>query len=250
MTDHDTLENAVAAWVLGATEPEESAQVAAHVETCPTCRDLAARVSRAVEELPLAVEEVAPPPGLRERILAAAAAEPVPEVAPESASPTGLADIVPLRPRREVSGRAAAWGRWQGTAVAALAIAVVGLGAWNVSLSRQLSDGQTRVVALHGTGAMAAAQGNVTYYPRNQFAFVDFSAMPPTSPGKVYELWLLPRDGAPIAAGTFQPDAAGQATLVVHRSMDGMKGMAVTVESGPGGAAAPTGPPGLTASLA
>lgn len=241
MIDHEALENSVAAWVLGATDPEESARIASHVDGCPVCRELAGRVARAVEELPLAVEDVAPPPRLRERILAAAA-QPAPAEEPER-------KIIPLRPRREAR-RPPAWIRWQGAAVAALAVAVVGLGSWNVSLSQQVAQAQPKAFQMHGTGAMVGAQAGITYYPRDHFAFVDFSSMPATGRDKVYQLWLIPASGAPVAAGTFQPDASGQASLVVHRSMAGMKVMAVTVENGPSGATAPTQQPQLAANLA
>jgi anti-sigma factor RsiW len=74
MSDHEELESNVAAWVLGALDPEEAAVVQAHVEGCASCRETAARLQRAVTALPLVVEEVAPPSRLRERVLAAAAA--------------------------------------------------------------------------------------------------------------------------------------------------------------------------------
>src|SRR5437899_11326870 len=70
----DELESSVAAWVLGALEPEEAAAIGSHVEACPICRGVASRLRRVVGALPLAVEGVAPPARLRGGVPAAAAA--------------------------------------------------------------------------------------------------------------------------------------------------------------------------------
>src|SRR5689334_21811693 len=80
-SEHQLLEDAVAAYQLGAGEPGEKETVRAHLAACASCRQLAARLSRAVGAMPLAVEEVVPPARLRERILAAAAGEPRPAAA-------------------------------------------------------------------------------------------------------------------------------------------------------------------------
>jgi anti-sigma-K factor RskA len=61
---------------------------------------------------------------------------------------------------------------------------------------------------------------------------------------KTYELWILPANGgAPIPAGTFQPDARGNASLVLPQIPTGVeaKGFAVTIEP-QGGSATPTMP--------
>ncbi|HEX2679719.1 MAG TPA: zf-HC2 domain-containing protein, partial [Candidatus Dormibacteraeota bacterium] len=82
MSDHEELESAIAAWVLGALDPDEAEALRTHVEGCATCTEVAARLRRVVGVLPLAVEEVAPPPRLRERVLDAAAAAREPKVVP------------------------------------------------------------------------------------------------------------------------------------------------------------------------
>ena len=74
MSDHEELEGTVAAWVLGALDPEEEEAIRLHVEGCPSCRQTVARLGRAAAALPLEVEEISPPPRLRERVLVAAAA--------------------------------------------------------------------------------------------------------------------------------------------------------------------------------
>jgi anti-sigma-K factor RskA len=75
MSEHEEIENAIAAWVLGATDPDEAEKVATHVEGCATCRATVARLRGVIDAIPLAVEEAEPTPQLRQRILAAASAE-------------------------------------------------------------------------------------------------------------------------------------------------------------------------------
>ena len=74
--DHEELENSVAAYVLGATEPGETESIQHHLQGCPSCREMAERLRRAVDMLPLATEIVAPPARLKASILAAANASP------------------------------------------------------------------------------------------------------------------------------------------------------------------------------
>ena len=85
MSDHEGLESNVAAWVLGALDRGEAEEVQAHVEGCASCRETVARLQRAVGAMPLAVDEVAAPARLRERVLAAAAASSGPTGAPSRA---------------------------------------------------------------------------------------------------------------------------------------------------------------------
>ena len=56
MSDHEELESSVAAWVLGALEPDEAASIRVHVEGCATCQQTVARLRRAAAALPLEVE--------------------------------------------------------------------------------------------------------------------------------------------------------------------------------------------------
>lgn len=61
---------------------------------------------------------------------------------------------------------------------------------------------------------------------------------------KVYELWLLPANGAaPVPAGTFRPDSAGNATLITSHFEQRVAatGFAITIENA-GGSTTPTMP--------
>jgi anti-sigma-K factor RskA len=41
------------------------------------------------------------------------------------------------------------------------------------------------------------------------------SNLPAPAPGRTYQLWLVPATGSPISAGTFDPDARGDASVVL-----------------------------------
>jgi anti-sigma factor RsiW len=243
MADHGQMEDAVAAYVLDASGDEaERARVRAHIATCPTCRALVARLSQAVDALPLSTEEVRPPDGLRARILAAAAAAPQ----GQEPAPAPLR-IVPLPDR----GRPGAGGRrWRlpvyGGAAAAVAVALVALAAWNIALNGQLNAPLARSSVV-GTGNMAGASGTVTASRRQ--AVLTLTGMPQLPPGEVYEVWLIDGSGRAAPAGVFRPTPAGTAHVGIDQPLNDARVIAVTEESGPEGTAAPTKKPELAGQL-
>lgn len=235
--DHDRMEDLVAAYALGACADEERGQVEAHVASCASCRALLRRLSRTVVSLPLAVDQVRPPERLRARILAAAAASQAQE--PEAEDPTILAfPVRPERPRR----RRRLPLHW--VAVAVLAVALAGLGAWNVVLNQALNAPPARY-AMVGTGSLAGASGTVTEYPRQDVALVALTGMPQPPDGTVYQLWLVDGSGRASSAGTFTPSADGTARVGIDRPLAGVRTVAITREDGPAGARAPTTKPEL-----
>ena len=246
MSDHPELENSVAAFVLGSGEEEEVAAVRAHLAGCAECRELASRLQRAADALPLATDLVEPPARLLSRILAAAAASP----RPHSQPPTRTR-IVPLGPSRTPGwARARRWRlRFPTAAVAALGLAVLALGAWNLHLEDQLNHQQAAAqvasTTLVGSGPLTGVRATVLDFRGQSVALLTFSRMPAPAPGKVYEVWLIPGSGAPVGVAVFQPDPDGGKTIVVTRDIQNYKVIAVTVEQGPSGASAPTQSPSL-----
>ena len=65
----------------------------------------------------------------------------------------------------------------------------------------------------------------------------------PVPAGKAYELWVIPVNGAPIAAGTFTPNAEGFASVVLPSLPGGVaaKAFGVTIENA-AGSPVPTSP--------
>lgn len=237
---HDELEAMVAPWVLGALDDGEAEQVRVHVEGCAECREIAARLRRVSGVLPFTVDEVTPPARLRERVLAAAKASPR-EVAPTA---------TPVRrppPRRIHTPRMPAFA----LAAVALVALLIGVLIGDVTLhSQQPGPQQVARFTLTGHGGMSAASASVVDFKADGVALVNFRGLPAPGADRVYEIWLVPAKGDPVAAGVFVPDSRGAGVAVVDRSLSGYSVMAVTNEPAPDGSPAPTQQPELYGSVA
>ena len=102
---------------------------------------------------------------------------------------------------------------------------------------------------MSGTGPLAGASATVTAYQPRDVALVSFTGLPQPAPGRIYEMWLIDASGHARPAGVFTPDPSGHATLQVGHTIRDARGMAVTQESGPAGAQAPTQKPQLAGPL-
>lgn len=111
-------------------------------------------------------------------------------------------------------------------------------------------------VAMHATPAVKPATAvkgappvvppeALAAYLANKGALVFIAThLEPVPAGKTYELWLLPANGQnPMPAGTFKPDAQGNASIVMPHLPAGVpaKGFGVTIEND-GGSQTPTLP--------
>jgi hypothetical protein len=131
----------------------------------------------------------------------------------------------------------------------------VGVGLGHVPLPFQFpgqGQGTSPVAArypLHGTGDMAGVTADAMVFRRDGLTVVDFRNLPQPAAGQVYELWLLTGDGTAQPAGVFVPDTGGSRVVLLTKDLRGTKGLAVTMEHGPGGAAAPSEAPRLSGRL-
>jgi anti-sigma-K factor RskA len=170
--DHGEWDALAVGWALSALEPHDEARFAVHLPTCQRCTATVRETLRTVSDMAYAVPDEAPPAGLKQRIMQAAAAEPRDQA---GSSPTGRLRIddppppaldsarrlpeppaelpeprthrhaardddrvVPLEPRRR---------RWASRLAAAAAVVLIAaLGAWNYQL-RSDNDGLRTVVA-------------------------------------------------------------------------------------------------------
>ncbi|MGM1060059.1 anti-sigma factor domain-containing protein [Saccharothrix sp. Mg75] len=122
-----------------ALEPDEEAQLYAHLPTCERCRQTVRATEEVTAALGSSVRQYDPPDRLRARLMAAVdetpqehVRRPAPEPAPE---PAPLAAPIPLEPRRR---RAGGWGR-RALVAAAVVVAVAGIGVAGVRIN-QLGD--------------------------------------------------------------------------------------------------------------
>ncbi|HEV2414181.1 MAG TPA: anti-sigma factor [Candidatus Dormibacteraeota bacterium] len=241
--EHDEIESSVAAFVLGALDGDEAEIVRLHLEGCDSCRALARRLSRAVDALPLAVGEVAPPAGLRQQILDAAASSRAP------ASPTLPKRTKVLKLPRRRPGRPRLLAGFGGMAAAAALVAFALGAGLGLGIGRSLvpapAPEPVAQYSMTGSGAMAGAAGHVYVLRQEGLTLIQFTGLAQPADGKIYELWLIPNQGQPVPAGVFTPDPEGGHVAVLARTLNGLKALAVTEEAGPSGVSAPTQQPQL-----
>jgi hypothetical protein len=114
-------------------------------------------------------------------------------------------------------------------------------------LLETITDASARQVTLSratGSPVPAVPQGRVTYVASKGALIFLATNLEPIEPFKTYELWLIPADGRdPIPAGTFRPDARGNASVILPPLPKGInaKAFGVTVEDD-GGSQIPTMP--------
>ena len=107
-----------------------------------------------------------------------------------------------------------------------------------------LTDRSAMRVTLTRSKEAPVPVGRASYLPDKGSLIFIASDMAPLGPYKTYELWLIPADGRdPIAAGTFRPDAQGNASVIMPELPKGVaaKAFGITVED-EGGSQTPTMP--------
>lgn len=228
---HDEALDLAASFVLGALRDDEMAAVRAHLASCPESHDEFVALAGVVPVLQAAVQPVAPPPALKDRIMAAAAADletrrqeaqraaAAPEAPAAVPAPAGAGTARPsLFPRdRRQFGLSWALG-----IAAVLAIAL--LGAWNLSLQTQLTNAQAYERQVAGVLDAAARQDALTAVMRSDAAdgpaglaavtsdgvmLIAMRDLAPTTGTEVYEAWVIAGEQAPVPLGAFQVDSTG-----------------------------------------
>jgi hypothetical protein len=235
------------AWVLGALPDDERERFAAHLTGCEICRREVAELQIVADTLPLAAPQLAPPPELKERIMAAVRAE---AAVLEAAGPQ--ADVVPAaapeaRPPRKRAKRERRWFRMPllhlrpiPAAVAATVLLALGVGG-GVLLSSGGSSGRTvqaKVVAAPGARASLTVAGDR--------ATLSVKHFPPPPPGRIYQVWLKRPGRPPDPTTALFRVRSGSATVDVPGSVQGVDQVLVTAEPD-GGSRAPTRPPVIIA---
>jgi anti-sigma-K factor RskA len=222
------VDELIAGHALRALSSEDEERVVVHLAECEQCRRRLRETEAVAASLAYSVPQVAPPPELRSRVLAIA--EPV-----VAASAAEVAEReAPARPAR-VRPRRQWWPRFSLVAVPAMALALAGMIAWNVSLRNDIESNRSDLasgaaVALPGVGnVVAQTDGNATL----------FAHVSPAPAGKTYEAWVI-RGSVALPAGIFK----GGGTVELDLSQTAKPGdkIAVTIEPS-GGSQKPTTTP-------
>jgi len=246
MKVHEQFAEDLALYALAVLQGDERVALEKHLEGCAACRRELEQLQGDMALMALSTAGPAPPRRARQRLLAAVANE----------------------PRRAAAlPRRGWWTLVPWVAAAALAGGVVAVLLQNSDLRKRIGGLQNQsaqqqaelqrarevVSTLTATDAMRVTlvaaktppqpQGKAIYVrDRSSLIFLasHFQALPAQ---KVYELWLIPTNGAAIPAGIFKPDAHGSATVInppLPRGVEA-KAFAITVEP-ESGSSVPTMP--------
>jgi anti-sigma-K factor RskA len=223
---------------LGALAADERREIKEHLErNCPVCTSALRDARRFNIEILGSLPLVTPSPALRARVLGSVAAPkrrlPVAwmAIAAGLALGTVFLGVDNQRRRQELVAREAETREVQVRADqlgAALAF---------------LRDPETRPASARP----GANQPRGTYFvnPRSGVMLIA-SNLPLPAAGRAYEMWVIPKSGAPRPAGVFRPDAGGSVVHLKAGPVDLETAQAFAITDEPeGGSAAPTTQPFL-----
>lgn len=229
------LHSLMGPYALDALDSHERARFETHLDQCADCRAELAGFEATAARLGEAAGQ-APPPGLRERLLAQ-----VSSTAQERPVVTALAQRSKLRrtlPRLAVA--------------AAFLIGAVGVGGYVIERD-QANEARDRSVAIESVLSSADASTTTTAFPTGgnvrlissttQDSAVLFARdLPNPGKDKVYQVWMI-TGSSPTSQGTF----VDHGTMVM-KGVSGADQVAVTIEP-KGGSEQPTTPPVATIPL-
>ncbi|MEG9434480.1 anti-sigma factor [Terriglobus sp. ADX1] len=254
MSEHLQFDEDFELYALGTFDADERNAFEAHLVGCLTCKERLAQAQRRVGFLGTGIVQTQPAPHVKQALL-----KRVRQESPDQA--------VSSHPSREqsfwslFSRPMIAWGCAAVIAIVAIVLASQTQALKNRVNSLQakmqtqqdaaardrrvaelLTSPQTQRVALKQPTDPARPEGRVYYQPKQGLLF--YAANLPAAPSDhVYQLWLVPAEGAPISAGIFQANEKGEASVLLPTLPAGAvaKAFAVTVEPA-GGVPQPTGP--------
>jgi anti-sigma-K factor RskA len=240
--DHKRWSEDVAAYMLGALEPEQTAALERHVEGCEHCQAEIRWLAPAMQALPESVARVEPPDELRSRILVEVGAD----AGAEAAAPAQGRTARPGFP-----GRASEWLRDLGSGpmglrpVAGVAVAVLVVAAVaGFAIGGGIGDGSD---GGGGTSTVFAGEApgiTAEMVTEGDSGTLRLANVRQLSGGRVLEAWVQ-RDGEvePVQA-LFVPDHEGRASTQLP-DMEGVEVVMVTTEP-QGGSEEPTSDPLVT----
>jgi len=222
---------------LGLLEPEDSVELESHLERgCDTCRENLKNALSMNAVLLGSCPVIAPPKRLKRRIMAS------------------------------IGVKHTGWG-WLG-AVAAASLVVIALWLGNEERQRGVDLAEARknilevssqrdrleqalrildqpetIQVTFGKGQPQPPRGNVFIHSKLGVMLIA-SNLPKLNAGKTYEMWLIPKGGAPRPAGLFQADEERSAMHILSGPIDtaSLGAVAVTVEPESGSSAPTTQP--------
>jgi anti-sigma-K factor RskA len=226
--DHTKFEDDLAAYMLDALSSDEKRTFERHLDGCQRCQERARWLQGSVEMLPAAVEQVEPPPALRERLMATVREE------AQQARPAAA------RPPRRRSWRDLFAIPRPALAMTAILLAVVAVAGY--ALGAGGSDGDETVTAQ----GQAPAGATATVERTGDKGILRVSGLPQRTNG-IYEVWIE-RDGQVIPSTLFQVHRNGTGAAAIHEGLGGADRVMVTLEP-PGGSTKPSRAPVIVTNI-
>lgn len=231
---HDEVRESIPGYALHALALEEARDVEAHLATCEECQRELAALREVAASLAAGFAPQEPPVGLRGRAL----------------------DVVGSR--RRAGKVQPGWA----IALAAAAVVIVALAGIVLSLERRLtalntraeSEAQTLALLASPTARIVTLSGSVAgsvrfvFDPTNGRGALIAAGLRDLGPDLVYQLWLVAGTG-PQSAGVFRSAPRAPVIVAVGADFPRYQAVAISIEHGPRGAAAPSAAPILVGRL-
>ena len=264
MSDHAWLD-LVAPYALDVLEGDELAAFEAHLQDCPVCQGEVSEMRQVAGLLAHAAPPIAPPTGLRDRVIAEARqARPTrdtPAVRPITSAPRNAAPPA-------VQKRGSGWTPWFAAAASLILAIGAGWALWQergerAELERTYADARASVAARDSLIATLLAPQvqtttlTATGQPPSVRLFLDREQrvvvlaahdLPPAPAGRTYQLWGIPTGQAPVSLGTFNTGPDGRATLTLRIPEGVDPEVSAVTEEPAGGSPQPTTTPFLVGS--
>jgi anti-sigma-K factor RskA len=220
----------IAAYLLGALEPEEAEQLERHLEECEGCRSQLRWLAPAIRSLPESVERVEPPRELRRRLIE--------EVRADARAASAAADGEGAR--RRSPGWTHPFGLgWRPLAgLAAVALVAVAVAGYEIGSEDSGGGTSQTIVAGHAPGVTAEM---VSEGEGGTLRLANVRQLPD---GRVLQAWVRRSGKVEAVPALFVPDREGRASTTIE-DMRGVDTVMVTTEPS-GGSRAPTSAPLVT----
>jgi hypothetical protein len=258
----DEIRELAVEYALDGLSPSVAAAVRDHVAVHPGAHPEYAELAGVAPALAYLSDPVTPPPALKGRLLAAAAA--TEQIAPARQPAVVQPDGQPGRPLEVERSRRWAFGRRQVALVqwafaAAAVLVIAGLAISNLSLQRDVSNSRQFTDMLHRAVSLASASGSriaiigpasgsgaagsgvpqgpsgLAVIPQSGSGVLVIEGLGATDGNQVYEAWSIAGNGAPVPIGSFGVGGDGLGWLAeLSVPSSGNVVVALTKEPGPG----------------
>jgi len=264
----DGWEQELIEYSLGVMEPGDAAAFELKLNECRQHVLLARHYEQSVAWLGATAQAAEPPQGHKGRLMSRIASTPqetgitastqaasvTPEISPMTARPT-LQVVPPIAesPAPDTGAPVVNLDEYRERrrntliasigAVAAALILVIGIWTFLGRDSGGPLPDDYQVAQLAPQPEYPGVSALVLYNPNKTDAVLLADGLPTLPTDKVYELWVLPKEGNPINAGVFtsESDGSGKHRTTTPQTVGSYAGFAVTIEDGPLGKDAPEG---------